>query len=278
MSARVSEEAEAFLKLAPLVLGTEKLHQMAQKPPPRFRPRIGAAAKKPPAPQWIDREVISEYGFAVLAGETGALHELRQVTSVDGRKVEDTKKAQAVLSKAITSSGDGRKRELLKAFEKYGLGAGATDFGQLILLFTRRGLERYEFTQQESRMIGYDRALVFAYKQIDGPEALTLFEANKNDQTKRLRAQGEIRVRAEDFVPLQILLMAQEGEGANLLREEAAVNYSMSPFGAVLPTSTEHRELRGGKVVAENHFTYSDFHKFGASSDIKFEVEPEVEK
>jgi len=36
--------------------------------------------------------------------------------------------------------------------------------------------------------------------------------------------------------------------------------------------STEHRELHGGKVVAENHFTYADFHKFGASSDIKFEV------
>ena len=41
MTARVSEEAEAFLRIAPEVLGTEKLHQRAQKPPARFHPARG---------------------------------------------------------------------------------------------------------------------------------------------------------------------------------------------------------------------------------------------
>jgi hypothetical protein len=41
----------------------------------------------------------------------------------------------------------------------------------------------------------------------------------------------------------------------------------------VLPVSTAHRELHGGKVRAENHFSYTGFRKFGASSDVKFEVE-----
>ena len=161
---------------------------------------------------------------------------------------------------------------MLKQFEKYGLVGAVTDFGQLLLLFSRRDLEQFEFTSKGAKMIGYDRALVFGYKQLDGPEALTLFEENKHDQMRRLRVEGEIRVRAEDFVPLQITLLAQQGDAPNSLREEAAVTYAMSKYGALLPVSTEHRELRAGKVVAENHFDYSDFQRFGASSDIKFEV------
>ena len=47
----------------------------------------------------------------------------------------------------------------------------------------------------------------------------------------------------------------------------------MSDYGALLPVATTHREVRAGKTTAENLFTYSEFHKFGASSDIKFVVE-----
>jgi hypothetical protein len=272
MTARVSEEADAFAKLAPQVLGTEKLHQAAMKPKSRFHPRVGAAATQPPPAKWAERDITSEYGFAAFSGEAGAIHELRQVTAVDGKKIEDTKKAQTALAKAITASDDVRKKGMLKELEKYGLVGAATDFGQLLLLFNRRDLERYEFTSKGDKMIGYDRALVFGYKQLDGPEALTLFEENKHDLMRHLRIEGEIRVRAEDFVPLQITLNAQQGDAPNSLREEAAVTYAMSKYGALLPVSTEHRELRAGKVVAENHFTYADFQRFGASSDIKFEA------
>src|SRR5579863_5946489 len=82
MAARVSEEAEAFRKIALEVLGTEKLHQSAMKPASRFHPRVSNA---PPKPRWQDREVVSEYGFAAFAGESGAIHEVRQALSVDGR-------------------------------------------------------------------------------------------------------------------------------------------------------------------------------------------------
>jgi len=111
-----------------------------------------------------------------------------------------------------------------------------------------------------------------AYKQIDGAEALTVFDEKKHDQAERVRLEGEIRVRADDFVPLQITLSARTGEVSNTLREEAAVTYKMSNFGALLPASTEHQELRNNKVVAQNKFNYSDFHKFGAASDIKFDA------
>ncbi|MBZ5604278.1 MAG: hypothetical protein LAO79_18405 [Acidobacteriia bacterium] len=270
MTTRVSEEAEAFRKIATQVLGTEKLHQAAMKPPSRFHPRIGNGA--PPPPQWKERDLVSEYGFASFGGDSSAIHELRQVVSMDGRKVEETKKAQDALAKAITATDDARKKEVMKQLEKFGLTGAVTDFGQLLLLFGRREIERYEFTFKGATMIGYDRALVFSYKQLDGPEAVTLVEANKSDHTERLKMEGEIRVRATDYVPLQITMTAREGDGADALREEAAVTYAMSPYGALLPVSTEHREMRGGKVVAENHFSYTEFHRFGASSDVKFEV------
>ncbi len=270
MTARLSEEAEAFQKLATQVLGKEILHQTSQRPQGRFHPRVGNAV---PAPTWKDRDIVSEYGFTSFSGEPSALHELRQVVSVDGHKVGDAKKAEDSLAKLITATDDARKREVLKQFEKYGLVGAVTDFGQLILLFTRRELERYEFASRGPRMAGVTQALVFSYKQLDGPEALTLIEANKKDRTRRLRVEGEIWVRDKDYLPLRITLAATEGEGVLALREQASVEYAMSRYGALLPTSTEHSELRGGKVVAQNRFTYTDFRKFGASSDVKFEVE-----
>jgi hypothetical protein len=267
MTARISEEAAAFIKIAPDLLGTEILHQRALKPPSRFHPRTGAAAAGPAPDQWIERDVVSEYGFAIFSESAGAVHELRQVISVDGKKVAETKKAQDSLAKAITGGDDEQKRAMLKEFQARGLAGAATDFGQVLLLFMRRDLERYEFTARPPMMIGYDRALVWSYKQIDGPEALTLFERSK---MRRMRVAGEIRVRDTDFLPLQITLVSQEGDAPKSVREEAAVTYKVSQYGVLLPSSTEQRELRGGRLAMENRFTYSDFHRFGASSGVTF--------
>ncbi|HLW77883.1 MAG TPA: hypothetical protein VKS01_12880 [Bryobacteraceae bacterium] len=267
MTERVSEEAAAFVKIAPEMLGTETLHQRTIKPASRFHPRAGAAAKAPPAVEWKEREVVSEYAFSQFGGTDGAIHELRKVITVDGKKVTEPKKAQQALAAAMTAKDDEQKRALLKEFEKYGLTSAVTDFGQLLLLFSRRDIERYEFTARPPVMIGYDRALVWSYKQLDGPEALTLFESSK---ARRLPIEGEIRVRASDFVPLQITLISQQGDAPSSVREEAAVSYAMTKFSVLMPTSTEHRELRGGKLAMENKFTYTDFHKFGASSELSF--------
>jgi hypothetical protein len=46
------------------------------------------------------------------------------------------------------------------------------------------------------------------------------------------------------------------------LREEATVDYAMSEFGILLPVQTTQRELRAGAEVAENKFSYGDFHRF----------------
>src|SRR5262249_45358340 len=139
--------------------------------------------------------------------------------------------------------------EVLKQFEKYGLVGAVTDFGQLLLLFTRREMERYEFTPKGADLFAGVRVLAFRYKQIDGPEALTLVRADRGDQVSDLRVEGEIWVQADNYVPLRITVAAGQESSGQTRREEASVDYAMSPYGVLLPTQTFHRETIAGKVT-----------------------------
>ena len=89
-------------------------------------------------------------------------------------------------------------------------------------------------------MIGYDRALVFAYKQIDGPEALTLFE----DEQERPDAPAAHRrrdpgARRRVLCRCRSLWSRRRATSPRRSREEAAVDYAMSEYGALLPVSTD---------------------------------------
>ena len=245
--ARLSQEADAFRKIAPDVVGQETLFQRAVKPPKGgFHIRVGASAQKPPQPVWQERRILSEYSFAAFAGEGGALHELRRVTAVDGRTVQDSKKAQEELAAIVTAADDKRKKELLEQFEKYGLVGAVTDFGQLLLLFNSGDVLHYEFTYRRIENQGTARLLVFGYQQIDGPEGLTVVDARRGQGARNVRIGGEVWVRESNFLPVRITLATGQ-QSPDLIREEASVDYAMSPYGALLPFWTEHRELRGGQ-------------------------------
>jgi hypothetical protein len=205
----LSKQADAFQRIAPAMLGRETLHHRFLKPPPRFRPRIGESAKKPLQPTWQERDIISEYAFAALGDSRQELHEMRHVIAVDGRIVEDEKQAQDSLAKLITASDDQRKRLALKQLEKYGLRGAAVDFGQLLLLFSRRDVERYEFTFSSTEQLDGLPVTVFRYKQLDGPEAMTVFDG---DKLLRLRVEGEVWVRSDTYAPVRITLVATQGE------------------------------------------------------------------
>jgi hypothetical protein len=277
MLARVSEEADAFRRLAPSLLGTETLEQNARKPTPRFRPRVGASAKLPPRVIWQDRQIVSEYGFVTLGGDEDTLHELRRVISVDAHPVND-KKTEESLAKIISLNDDQRERELLKEFEKYGLVGAVTDFGPLLMLFTTRQAEHFEFSPKGSQTLGATRALIFHYTQIDGAELLSIFDTKDKDHAKprRLRVQGEVWVRASDYLPLRITLAASEGQGSSTVREEASVDYSPTQFGVLVPSAVDHKELVRGQLMVQNSFIYKDFHKFGADSAIQFNASPSI--
>jgi hypothetical protein len=264
----LTRQADTFQKITPEILGRETLQQRVLKPPPHFKPRIGEGARKPVEPGWRQRELVSEYGFAALGA--GELHELRRVTSVDGRKVEDEKQAQESLARLVTATDDQRKRLALKQLEKYGLRGAAIDFGQILLLFSRSSIGRYEFSFASLRQENSIDLLVFRYRQLDGPAAMTVFD---RDRPLKLRIAGEVWVRAADFAPVRITLHASETESEEGLREDATVQYLMSEYGVMLPASVEHQELRDGRLISDSKFTYANFHKFEATSNIKFAEE-----
>jgi len=272
VTARLADEADAFQRLAPKVLGTETLHQKTRKPPPKFHVRVGDAARAAPPVEWREREIVSEYAYASLGGDTQTIHEVRKVVSAEGKPVEDAKKAQQMLAKIITSNDQERKLQLLKAFEPYGLSGEVTDFGQLILLFHPRSIARYEFALEGLETLGNVHTMVFRYKQIDGAGAVTVFDASHKDAARGVRAEGRVWVVEDTYLPVRISMLSTSGE-LNAVREEATVDYELSRFGVLLPSSTLHRETAGGRLVTENHFVYSDFHKFGADSEIQFEPE-----
>jgi hypothetical protein len=260
---RLSDEAEAFQKIAPGLVGQETLHQRALAPP-HFKMRVGDAAKQPQAADWKEHEIVSEYAFVLLGRQ---IHELRQVTSVDGKQVTGEKRASDALAKLVTANDDERKARALQQLEKFGLRGAATDFGQILLLFSRGSVERYEFTASGPRLIGTVATQVFHYQQLDGPQALTVYRGNSGAgaaRTQRLSVQGEIWVREADGLPVRITMVAVDSKDENMLREEAIVDYAMSDFGTLLPVETALRELRAGAEVAENKFSYSHFHRFEA--------------
>src|SRR5450631_2453776 len=128
---RLSEEAEAFRNTVPALVGRETLHQRALAPR-RFKMRVGDVAKQPQAADWKEHEIVSQYAFALLGRQ---IHELRQVISADGKRVAGETQAQEALAKMVTANDDERKKRALQQLEKYGLRGGATDFGQILLLF-----------------------------------------------------------------------------------------------------------------------------------------------
>jgi hypothetical protein len=270
--ARVSEEAEVFRQMAPRLIARETLVQRALKPPPRFRPRIGQAALQPPKPEYRTREIVSEYAFSNFKDSPGALREFRQIETIDGRKIVTAAKARETLAAGMRNDDERAKRRMIETFEKHGLTGAAADFGQVLLLFARSRLTDYSFTLQGDDRIGADQAVILAFAQHAGSGSLVIFQTRK---ALHIPLAGELWVRQRDGLPLRVVLRSTRNEGFEEVRDEASVDYVMTPHGVLAPVAVVHREFFAAEMRAENVFRYSPFRLFAAEADIKFTEAPD---
>jgi hypothetical protein len=281
---RVAEEAEALQQNAPRSLTQEVLEQRALMPSTRFRPRIGkkaTAAVSPP--RMVVRQIVSEYSVGTLKESTVPnLTELRQVISVDGRKVQSVERARHALSLGIMSPDDRIRKRMLEDFARHGLVDIATDYAILLLAFGKRGLSNMKVVLAGEERIGTDTAWVLKWQQTSPDGGLLEFLGN---QASRVALQGRLLVRKSDGLPLRIESSSQHPQDATAVllqtwsghpqarqrvRDEATIDYVQSAHGFLTPASVIHRHLVDGHVITENLYRYEPFKMFSADAEIKF--------
>lgn len=267
--ARVAEEAEVLQQNIPKALTTETLEQRTLLPPSRFRPRIGKAAiQQAPAPRLQIRNIVSEYSVGALKDSASRnLTEFRQVLSVDGRKVQSLESARHALSIGLKSPDDRARKRMLEDFARHGLVDVATDYGLILLTFTKRGQKDMRVTAAGQEQIGADSVLALNWEQTSDAEGMLEFIGN---QTNRRAMRGRLLVRKSDGLPLRIEVWTSHALNNRVIRDEGTVDYTPTTHGFLTPVSVAHRHLIDGQIVTENLYRYEPFKLFSADAEIKF--------
>jgi hypothetical protein len=270
MLSRVAEEAEVLRQHLPKAISEETLEQRAWLPPSRFRPR--ASGQNLDTPRLLVRTVVSEYTVGALHGAASpTLVEYRQVVSVDGRAVQSEREARHALTLGMHSLDDRLRKRMLEDFAQHGLVDVATDYGLILLEFTGSGQRELEIRQAGRALIGADDALIFSWKQ-KSAEAGELEFIGK--QAERYALAGRLWVRAGDGLPMRIEAWVEHLQGKHQIRDQATVEYTMTPRGFLAPASVLHQHIVDQQLQTENRYLYAPFKIFAADAEVKFTEQP----
>jgi len=266
---RLAEEAEVFHQNIPKTLTTETLEQRTLLPPSRFHPRIGrSAVQQVPQPRLRVRQIVSEYSVGALQeSPSHDLTEFRQVISIDGRKVQSDESARHALSIGLKDPDDRARKRMLEDFANHGLVDVATDYGLILLTFSKRGQQQILFTPAGDLQIGVDSVAVLDWQQTSSADGMLEFIGN---QASRRAMRGRLMFRKSDGLPERVDAWTEHSLNGHLIRDEATVDYVLSPHGFLTPASVLHRHLVDARVITENLYRYQPFKLFGADAEIKF--------
>jgi hypothetical protein len=271
--ARVSEEAALFQENLPKTIAEETLTQHALLPPSRFVPLGPHPNIAAPKPRLVSHEVVSEYSVSPLkSSESHNLFEFRQVATADGKPVRTREAASRELALGMRSQDDAVRKRMLQDFAKYGLVDVASDYGLILLAFTRRALEGMRIDPTGAGRIGAVPAAAFAWKQITPAAGELEFRGR---QTVRQPLSGILWTRASDGLPLRIEAWAEYEQSKRRIRDEASVDYVLSAHGFLTPASVAHRHLIDGQVITENLYRYGVFRLFASDSELNFTEVPD---
>ena len=271
---RVTEESAVFQQSIVKALSQETLEQHSWMPPSRFKPRIGQQAAEVPKPRLQSRVIVSEYSVGALKeSESHDLVEFRQVVSVDGVAIRSQASARHALSLGLQSPDDRVRKRMLEDFAKNGLVDIATDYGLILLAFSKRGVADMQFGEEAERRIGTETARCLTWKQLTPAGGELQFHGH---QFTRIPLAGRLLVRKSDFLPMLVEVWAESLDANKVkVRDEASVAYRMSDHGFLVPAWVVHRHLINGAVLTENHYRYEPFKLFSADAEIQFTELPD---
>jgi hypothetical protein len=254
---RVSKEASQLWQIAPGFIARETLNQKALA---RKVSHFQVGSISPGETRYQTREIVSFYGLGAFKGSPEALREFRETFSLDGAAVEDENKARTHFVELLTHGDNSAKQEAVDKFEKRCVAGSATDFGQLILLFTKLNVNKYAYDFGGDTRLGVDSAWIIQFKQQKGKESLHISDAGKKIDEK---LQGEIWVRQGDYLPLRVVLNSTRKNHKNEVRDEAKVDYTVVS-GALLPAAIVYRRFLNDELVLESIYRYAGWEAMAA--------------
>ncbi len=195
--------------------------------------------------------VLSNYGLTEsVPGKV--LHEIRNVTSFDGRPVAEPVEARHALSSGMRGDEDRTRKIFLENFEQEQLEGAVTDFGQLILLFAERYQKNYTFAVSAPQTL--------SYRQVTGTHGLTIFQGGS---AEREATEGEILFSEPDLIPQRITLNTRrQVSKKDVVRTVASVEYMPGPFGLV-PVKITHQQFLNDSLLVENILHHENFQRLG---------------
>jgi len=245
----LTHQASLFWGAAPNWYCQETLRQRSAAAPRKPR-RLHLSLAGAPSTEPASREIVSWYGFSGYGQNAEAIRELREIVSVDGKPVSRQTSPDGFL-KILRGRDDVARQSLVETFRSTTIGDAPLDFGQIVMLFTRRSIERYTFTPAGTDLVGAERVVVYRYSQQTGSPGLHL-DGNTIPLT------GAVYLRNADAAPLRISVAAVRKDKTET-RDEIQVDYEEMAHGAILPASLVHRRFVDGKLFSEDRAQYSDW-------------------
>jgi hypothetical protein len=249
---RLGKEADNFERNAHRFTGTEMLRQ-TQPDGTRFGTGPRGITTKLPG---VVHEIVSEYGYVSSDEPGGSLKEVRIVLTVDGLKWKRGKKDLSALAERIGSHDAKNPARTLESYEDYGLRGFLSDAGQLILIFARHGIEKYDFAYDRNEIGASGPIWVYKYTQLDGWQALTIYGEK---ETVRQRLAGEIWVQSSDLLPVRVTMQSERVVKDAKLRDVTLVDYEPSSWGLLLPSHIDHRQYVDQELFVIDEFFYTAF-------------------
>lgn len=255
MLPHIGEAAQLFAASAQQYMCRETLRQRVIHPGAIRKARHGEGFVGSASLRYDTRQIDSWFAFTTF-GKSPAIHEIRQVLTVDKERLLKDEQGRTMLRDALLARDDKAKTALPGKFTDEALKGVATDLGQLILLFQGNGVKNFDFDLEREESIRDVRTIVMRYSQTGGKEAVRI---NENGKELKQTLRGFLWASIPDGVPVRITLITSRKSGKQETRDEAEVDYAPINGGALLPAAVIHRRYEDDILAAEDDFHYTEW-------------------